>query len=182
MKALFSQCLDRSVTLYDAPAGCIFTHVFACTKEVDEELTALDEWGAECDVYEACALYIHMYSMTSFPMFCFQVGKISSMVIKEAVHSNHSQVDWDEKYEAVSKYDVSCRVRTYKYLNSGDVLFHGRVIEDDSYNRLDIYKDSPKTRHWTDEEIKDLEREVMDGLNALCDVHYKKWITRNNHG
>ncbi len=104
------------------------------------------------------------------------------MVIKETVYSNHSQVDWDENYEAVSKYDVSCRVRTYQYFNSGNVLIHGRVIEDDSYNRLDIYKDSPKSRHWTDEEIKEIERQVMDGLNAHCALHYKKWINMKQTG
>jgi len=54
--------------LYYTP-GCIFISVLACTKEVDEELTGLDEWGAECDVYEACALYIHKYSMIRFVIF-----------------------------------------------------------------------------------------------------------------
>lgn len=100
------------------------------------------------------------------------------MVVTETVQPNHSQVDWDEKFDAVSKYAVSCRVRTYKYFKSGSVMIHGRVIEDDTYNRLDIYKDSPKTGRWTNEEFKEKELEVMDGLNAFCALHYKKWINK----
>ncbi len=96
------------------------------------------------------------------------------MVMKERVFEpTHVQLDRDEKFGAVCKYDVSCRVRTYKYFKSGDVMIHGRVIQDDTYTKVDIYRDSPKTGCWTDAEIKAVENEVMLGLNAFCVEHYK---------
>ncbi len=50
------------VWLYDSSASR-FVQVYECVKEVDEDLTGLDESNTRTFVSKACALYIHKYSM-----------------------------------------------------------------------------------------------------------------------
>ena len=82
--------------------------------------------------------------------------------------------DWHEPFIGTTRYDMSCRVRTIKDFHNNQVFKHGREIEDDTYNKHDIYVDQPDNTNWSQGTINHWAHTVMGRLQDVCTRYYER--------